>query len=312
MSVICFGEVLIDFLSDGKIPESFTKYAGGAPANVAVAISKLQGESFFCGMVGNDMFGHFLLEQLQCYGVNTQWVKVTSVAKTALAFVSLDEQGERSFSFYRPPAADLLFRNTDFNPELFKQAKVFHLCSNSLTEKSIYHASLAGVKMAKNAGLTISFDINLRLNLWPSTRYTAERIWHIIGNADIVKFAQEELEFLCNNSNKPSTLEQTIARCFEQGVKLVIVTNGAKPISVYTDNQMSEVAIIPVPASDTTAAGDSFIAGVLFDLVKREIAIDGAQLNDYLPSIAFGAQCAAITVTRFGSFTALPTAQDLN
>ena len=110
MSLVCFGEALIDFLSDGKQPESFTKYAGGAPANVSVAAAKLGLKTSFCGMLGDDMFGHFIKDELTQHGVNTQYCQFTDAAKTALAFVSLDESGERSFSFYRPPAADLLLR----------------------------------------------------------------------------------------------------------------------------------------------------------------------------------------------------------
>lgn len=134
MSLVCFGEVLIDFLSDGKQPESFTKYAGGAPANVAVAATKLGLPSSFCGMLGQDMFGEFLKKELHSLGVDTQYCQFTDKAKTALAFVSLDEQGERSFSFYRPPAADLLFRVDDFQSTMFSSHSILHVCSNSLTE----------------------------------------------------------------------------------------------------------------------------------------------------------------------------------
>ncbi|WP_462172809.1 PfkB family carbohydrate kinase [Pseudoalteromonas xiamenensis] len=123
MSLVCFGEVLIDFLSDGKTPESFTKYAGGAPANVAVAASKLGVKSAFCGMVGDDMFGHFLLDELERLGVDTQYCKMTNEAKTALAFVSLDQQGERSFSFYRPPAADSTFQIFRFRKSYVQRSR---------------------------------------------------------------------------------------------------------------------------------------------------------------------------------------------
>ena len=311
MSVISFGEVLVDFLSDGKTPESFTKYAGGAPANVAVGISKLGGESSFCGMLGNDMFGDFLHQELRDFGVNVDYCVATSVAKTALAFVSLDEQGERSFSFYRPPAADLLFKAEHFDQQMFASHSYFHFCSNSLTEKSIHQATMAGVELAKQHGLIISFDMNLRLNLWPHQRYTAERIWQCLSQSHIVKLAKEELTFLSKNSHKSISDEQTIARCLGLGVKHLIITDGDQPITIHSQDQISQIHVSPVAACDTTAAGDSFMAGVLYYLDKQ--AIDHTQLNttEIIHAVEFGAKCAAVTVTRYGSFSALPSTNDL-
>ena len=311
MSVICFGEALIDFLSNGQIPESFTKYAGGAPANVAVGISKLGSQSSFCGMLGDDMFGHFLHKELSDLGVNVDYCVSTSAAKTALAFVSLDAKGERSFSFYRPPAADLLFKDEHFDPEMFATHHYFHFCSNSLTEKSIHQTTMAGLGLAKQHGLLISFDMNLRLNLWPHQRYTAERIWQCISQSHIVKLAKEELTFLSNNSHKTISDEQTIARCLGLGVKQVIITNGDEPISIYSQNEIIQIPICPANACDTTAAGDSFMAGLLYYLDKHSINL--AQLNDenIISAAKFGAKCAAVTVTRYGSFAALPSITDI-
>ena len=125
--IVCFGEALIDFLStDGEAgaPRAFIQHAGGAPANASVAVARLGGRAQFVGMLGADMFGDFLRRSLEQAGVGIRYVRCTSEAKTALAFVSLDEQGERSFSFYRPPAADLLFRATDFDPDCFANAAI--------------------------------------------------------------------------------------------------------------------------------------------------------------------------------------------
>src|SRR6187551_798775 len=136
--ILCFGEALIDFLArpgdTPDAPRAFLQFAGGAPANVAVAVARLGGDARFVGMLGADMFGDMLAAQLRDAGVDIRHVRRTSAAKTALAFVSLDADGERSFSFYRPPAADLLFAEDDFAPRAFDEAVVFHVCSNSLTE----------------------------------------------------------------------------------------------------------------------------------------------------------------------------------
>ena len=165
------------------------------------AAAKL-GLNKLCGMLGDDMFGHFIKDELTQHGVNTQYCQFTDAAKTALAFVSLDESGERSFSFYRPPAADLLYRVDDFEHSMFSEHAIMHVCSNSLTEHNIYQTTIYGLTQAKKAGAICSFDMNLRENLWPSMRHTLDRIWHVISLSDIVKLSHEELEFLNNRSHK--------------------------------------------------------------------------------------------------------------
>ena len=169
--ILCFGEALIDFLArpgdTPDAPRAFLQYAGGAPANVAVAAARLGGDAQFVGMLGAGMFGDFLLGSLRDAGVGTAGIVRTDQAKTALAFVALDDDGERSFSFYRPPAADLLFRDEHFVPAMFDGAASFHACSNSLTEPGIAEATLAGMCRARDAGALASVDLNLRPALWP-------------------------------------------------------------------------------------------------------------------------------------------------
>ena len=157
-TIVCFGEALIDFLAapqpDPAQARMFRQFAGGAPANAAVAVARLGGACEFVGMLGEDMFGDFLLHSLREAGAGTRYVRRTDRARTALAFVSLDANGERSFSFYRPPAADLLFAESDFDPACFAEAGVFHVCSNSLTEQAIATATLAGMRHAMELMLT--------------------------------------------------------------------------------------------------------------------------------------------------------------
>ncbi len=208
MSLLAFGEALIDFLSEGGEPEKFIKFPGGAPANVAVAFSKLGGQSHFCGMLGKDMFGDYLLKSLTAEQVDTRYCKQTSKAKTGLAFVSLDDVGERSFSFYRPPAADLLFTEQDFKVEAFRQTSIFHICSNSLTEDAIYNTTLAGLKLAEIENCLRSFDINLRLNLWQDTEFTNIRIWKCIEHSDVIKLSKEEMDYLIAQDPTHSYLQE--------------------------------------------------------------------------------------------------------
>ncbi|MFI5270177.1 MAG: carbohydrate kinase, partial [Chloroflexota bacterium] len=176
--VLCFGEALMDMLAEPG--GSYGPYAGGAPANVAVALAKLGVESAFVGMLAQDAFGDLLLESLGTAGVSTAQVARTKDANTALAFVSLDAEGERRFSFYRPPAADLLFRAEHFRPTAFKGAAAFHCCSNSLTEPAIAETTLEGVRLARAAGALVSVDVNYRPGLWPTHADARPRIWSLL------------------------------------------------------------------------------------------------------------------------------------
>ncbi|MFC3032534.1 carbohydrate kinase [Pseudoalteromonas fenneropenaei] len=315
MSIVCFGEALIDFLSDGKMPESFTKYAGGAPANVAVAAAKLGVPSSFCGMLGDDMFGQFLLQELTSLGVNTQYCRFTTEAKTALAFVSLDQHGERSFSFYRPPAADLLFRAEDFAKEMFETHKVLHVCSNSLTENNIYKTTVLALQKAKEQGMLRSFDMNLRENLWQSTRHLLARVWHVMALSDIVKLSQEELTYLNHHSHTEEPEEHTIHAILGAGVKLLVITNGSQPIRYFTASLSGQVDVPKVKAVDTTAAGDAFVGGLLAKVSAHSSVFDfNASLNHRTQIEAwleFASRCGAFAVTKKGAFASLPTQQDM-
>ncbi|MDK1287976.1 carbohydrate kinase family protein [Pseudoalteromonas umbrosa] len=315
MSVICFGEALIDFLSDGGTPESFTKYAGGAPANVSVAVAKQGIDSIFCGMLGDDMFGHFLKDELSNQQVNTDFVKFTSQAKTALAFVSLDSDGDRSFSFYRPPAADLLFREEDFEENMFEQGTILHVCSNSLTEKNIYLSTVTAMERAKQHGLIKSFDMNLRENLWPSMNHCVDRIWHIMSQSDVVKLSKEELVFLNTHAHPSKDEQNTIEAILSSKVKLLVITDGANDIRYFTEQFSGYITPPNVKAVDTTAGGDAFVGGLLAELTRKlpqtpfeEIVSSEAQVLDL---VNFSAKCGAYAVTRFGSFVSLPSNHDI-
>ncbi|MDB2386315.1 carbohydrate kinase [Shewanella sp.] len=310
MSLLAFGEVLIDFLSDGKEPESFTKYPGGAPANVTVAYAKLGGDSAFCGMLGHDMFGDYLLAALNKHHVNTQYCLQTSQAKTALAFVSLDAMGERSFSFYRPPAADLLFLPSHFNPQAFIDNNLFHACSNSLTEQTIYETTLHGLSLAKKHHCLRSFDVNLRVNLWQEPQLAYQRISQCINHCDILKLSREELDFLLSQQTQQELA--WIHACFDQGVSLVVISNGHLPVHYYTPHYHGQCAIPEIDVHDTTAAGDAFVGAMLLNINQYITAGKSLQQltadNNALHSIIdFATTCGALACCQKGAFPSLPT-----
>ncbi|WP_454830832.1 carbohydrate kinase family protein [Pseudoxanthomonas wuyuanensis] len=310
-TILCFGEALIDFLAgepaDGEA-RTFRQFAGGAPANAAVAVAKLGGRCEFVGMLGEDMFGDFLLHSLHEAGAGVRYVRRTAAAKTALAFVSLDAHGERSFSFYRPPAADLLFRDADFDAGCFAAASVFHACSNSLTDTGIAAATLSGMARARAAGALVSLDLNLRPALWPDATPALPVLWRALESADLVKLAREELEYLKEGSFGD---EDIIARLL-RSARLVLVTDGAAPMRWFARGRRGELPTFKVKAVDTTAAGDAFIGGLLSQL-QRE-AVDASTFDAFLSHSAelerclrYASACGALAVTRHGAFAALPS-----
>jgi fructokinase len=314
--IACFGEALIDFLADPPGPDGaalrFARNAGGAPANVAVAVARLGGDARFVGMLSTDMFGRFLLAQLQHHGVDVAQVRETAHAPTALAFVSLDEDGERSFSFYRPPAADLLFRTGDFDPRAFASLAVFHCCSNSLTEPGIAAATLHGMALAADAGALVSFDLNLRPALWRRDADPAAAAWTALERAHLVKLSREEFEWLATGSSEDSV----IARLFAHATQALVVTDGAAPVRWRTRARHGDAPTYRIGVVDTTGAGDAFMAGLLQKLVAAGVGperIAAAFDDDAMRSgvLRHAAACGALAATRFGAFAAMPTRADV-
>src|SRR6185437_4293896 len=233
-TVYCFGEALIDFhaeaRSDCALP-AFIPHAGGAPANVAVAVARLGDASAFVGMFGQDVFGDLLLRGLADAGVDTRHTRRTDAANTALAFVTHDAQGERSFSFYRPPSADLLFRDDDFDPAIFALGNIFHAGSCSMTETASAATTLQGMTHAREAGALVSFDMNLRPALWPRGEDPAPTIWRALALADFVKLSAEELTFLAASTGSEAAVFE---RLWSASTQFVVVTDGERALRWFT------------------------------------------------------------------------------
>lgn len=319
--IVCFGEALIDLLAQqpttADTPRAFLQYAGGAPANVAVAAARLGADTHFAGMLGEDMFGDFLLESLASAGVATDCIVRTGEAKTALAFVALDAAGERSFSFYRPPAADLLFRTEHFQADCFAGTGTFHVCSNSLTEAAIAETTFDGMLRARAAGAVVSLDLNLRPALWPAGVDPTPRLWEALANADLIKLAREELEYLAHPFGGGATGQSAVLeRLFEGQARWIVVTDGAAAIRWFTRHASGQVESFRVETRDTTAAGDAFVGGLLFRMA--ELGGDGRGFAEFCrrhqaieDAIRFAAAVGALAVTREGAFAAMPSQSEV-
>ncbi|MBW4437414.1 MAG: hypothetical protein KME04_09790 [Pleurocapsa minor GSE-CHR-MK-17-07R] len=265
MGIVSFGELLIDFValeSGVTVGEAsgFVKAPGGAPANVAVAAARLGHPSAFLGAVGDDPFGHYLEGVLAETGVDTRGLRFSSAARTALAFVSLGKDGERSFSFYRNPSADMLMTPADVALDVIDAARIFHFGSITLIDEPCRSATLAAVNHAIRRGLLISYDPNLRLALWPSADAAREGMLAGLGYANFVKVSDEELEFLTGGSD-PMAL-------WRPNTRLLAVTRGADGASLYTRDVSVSLPGYAVESVDTTGAGDGFVAGVLHGLMR--------------------------------------------
>ena len=269
-AVTCFGEALIDFLNTGhqsegpiNIPD-FRQFPGGAPANVAVAIAKLGGDARFAGQVGNDTFGHFLKTSLEAYDVDTSNVALHATAKTALAFVFLDEDGERSFEFFRDNTADMLVTERDVKDRWFIGADIFHFCSNTLTAEPIANTTRVALTKAKKQGCLVSFDINLRHNLWPNGQADKSTVWNCFDLVDLIKVSKEELDYL-----EPEGEMAFVKAAIAKGVSTILITDGGNPIKVIAKGIYSEITPPKTQVVDTTAAGDAFTGGFLFALAEQ-------------------------------------------
>ncbi|KAF5749990.1 fructokinase-4 [Tripterygium wilfordii] len=306
--VVCFGEMLIDFvpttsgLSLADAP-AFKKAPGGAPANVAVGIARLGGSSAFIGKVGEDEFGYMLADILKENNVNNEGMRFDPGARTALAFVTLRSDGEREFMFYRNPSADMLLREAELDYNLIRKAKIFHYGSISLITEPCKSAHIAAAKIAKEAGVVLSYDPNLRLPLWPSAESAREGILSIWETADIIKVSEEEISFLTKGEDPYD--DAVVRKLYHPNLKLLLVTEGPDGCRYYTKGFSGRVKGLKADAVDTTGAGDAFVAGILSQLaVDLSLLQEEDRLRD---ALKFANACGALTVMERGAIPALPT-----
>lgn len=311
--VVTLGEALVDMLpgppaADAPPDEvAYYRAAGGAPANVAVGAARLGAAAGFIGALADDPFGRFLLGTLRSEGVDTHNVVVVPDARTALAFVTHSDGGERRFHFYREGAADLRLRPVDVNAAYIAGAAVLHVGSLSLTGESARSATLHAVATARRLNVPVSVDPNLRLDLWPTAATARREILALMAQATLLKLSDEELEFLTGASG-----ESAARSLFGSELELLCVTHGAHGTSYYTRTATSFETAFAVTPVDTTGAGDAFVAALL-----ATIAVAGSVHKTVDDSLALAAAIrranafAALTVTRPGATTAMPRPDEL-
>ena len=309
VDVVCLGEILVDLVPAMRgdslaTAHTLVKAAGGAPANVAVGLARLGVASAFLGTVGADGFGRFLIDTLAVEGVDVSGLRTTAKAPTALAAVSLAADGERDFVFYGHPAAHSIFAPHDIEESLVRGAKVLHVGSISLAVEPMRSATLRAIEIARESGVRVSFDPNLRLALWPDAGAAAEAMRLGLEQAEVVKIADDEVEFLANGCD----LIEGARALWHPGLRLMAVTRGRKGAIWLTAQAEGEQRGFAVKAIDTTGAGDAFTAALLAALVQDDASL--FQAGETLErAMRFAAAAGALTTTGRGAIPSLPSAE---
>ena len=313
------GEMLVDFLPDSVGPDGITRYQphpGGAVANAAVALARLGGAARFVGKVSADSFGRMLLKTLQENSVDTRSIPITAQSNTTLVLVTLQADGQREFTFYRHQTADAMLEVADLQPQIWEDAVVCHLGSVLLATEPARTATLVALKQARQHGLLVSFDVNVRPALWSTESEIRETLAQVIGHVDLLKFSAEEAHYLTTSPATPfdpadqERLSQLGQELLNRGPALVIITRGALGALLLTRQHRSEVATLPDAVIDTTGAGDAFSGAILYQLTEQgwttQTHLAKLQVQELQQLGQFANRAAGISCTRYGGIYSLP------
>ena len=309
--VVALGELLIDFAPVSRFETGYPVLAaqpGGAPGNFLAALNKFGLRTAMIGKVGDDMFGRLLLGTLQAAGIDTSGVLADPSVFTTMAFVSLDESGNRDFSFARKPGADTCLRPEDVNETLLRNTKVFHFGTLSLTDEPAAAATRKAIETAKAAGALISLDPNLRKPLWKSEEDAKSAIEWSLHQADIVKISDEEIDFLWGLS--PEEGAQKLIR--EYGVSLVYATLGPKGCHAVTASQAVTVSSPSgIHVVDTTGAGDIFGGSAMSQFLRIGKSPKDLTEEELRRIVCFACTSASLSTQKHGGIASVPEETDV-
>lgn len=305
LDVMALGEVLVDVIVSPEDSLKMNGNAGGGPANCMAAAAKFGANVGVIAKVGNDTSGRWLRDMLQKNGVNTNYLTLSDEYNTTLAMVSLDKAtGERSFSFYRRDCADVNLRWEDIPLENLKRLKIFHFGSVSMTEEPARSTTLAAAEFAKKSGVFVSFDPNLRANLWKSLDDAKKCIMTAMEYTDLVKVSDDELLFLTGTSDSDKGAEILMQ---QKNIRLLCVTSGSKGSSCYTRFHRVHCNGFPVKAVDATGAGDAFDGAMISRLLQQGCCPERLTEEELMDFALFANAAGALTTTRYGAIPAIPT-----
>lgn len=308
--IAALGESLIDFTPSGTSEAGmriFEQNPGGAPANALAVFAKFGEKVAFIGKVGNDMHGLFLKETMEKAGIDTKGMIISDKVFTTLAFVSLNEQGEREFSFARKPGADTCLMEQEVNVDIIKDSKILHIGSLSLTDEPCRSATFYALQQAKDAGKIISYDPNYRALLWESVESAIAGMRSPLDYVDVMKISDEETKLLTDIEDPEGAAKALLAK----GVSLVAVTLGKDGAYVCTKEGGAVVPGFESKVVDTTGAGDSFWGGFLYQLAKSGKRPEEVTLEEAKTFARFGNAVASLCVEKRGGIPAMPTMEQV-
>ena len=303
--VIALGELLVDFTMNSQSEQGNTLFEacpGGAPCNVLFLLNKMGKKTAFIGKVGNDQFGRMLRDTLQDVGIDTTYLYTDDVVKTTLAFVHTFPDGDRDFSFYRNPGADMMLTEVDIDEAILAQTKIFHFGTLSMTHDGVRAATKKAVTLAKEHGALISFDPNLREPLWEDLDLAKEQMEYGFNQCDILKISDNEIRFVSGKEDYDEGVQYLQQKYH---IPLILLTMGKEGSRAYYKDMCVERGGISVKTIETTGAGDTFGGSALNYLLEHDFEhLTEEQLGELL---TFANAAAAIVTTRKGAIRAMPT-----
>lgn len=309
--VVALGELLIDFTENGLSEQGnplLEANPGGAPCNVLSMLQKLGDKTAFIGKVGNDGFGHLLTKAVQEQGIDTTGLVYDNDVHTTLALVLKKENGDRDFAFYRNPGADMNLKEEEVNESLIASSSIFHFGTLSLTDESVKKATQKAVKAAKENGLTITFDPNLREPLWKSLEEAHEQVAWGLQQADVVKISDNEITWFTGMDN----YDEGIAFLQKEypNLKLICLSMGGDGSkAVYRDVHVAYPAFLQEATIETTGAGDTFCACMIHTVLENGIDhLDEEKLKEMLK---FANAAASLVTTKKGALRVMPTKEEV-
>lgn len=308
--VVALGELLIDFTPSGKSGQNnslFEANPGGAPCNVLAMLSKCKKSTSFIGKVGDDIFGHLLKKTIGELGINNKGLIMSSEVNTTLAFVQIDESGDRDFAFYRNPGADMKLTQNEVDESIIKDSKIFHFGTISMTHSEVRKATKKAVAIAKENKILISFDPNLREPLWENVDDAINQMKFGCSVCDILKIEDKELEIMTGYKNVDDGVKSLQEK---YNISLIMVTSGAEGSRAYTkDIMVSKKAFITDKTVDTTGAGDTFCGSCLAYILDNGLNNFNKEKLDKM--LTFSNAAASIVTTRKGAIKSMPEIEEV-
>ena len=310
IDVLALGELLIDFTSNGLSEQGnglFEANPGGAPCNVLAILNKLGKKTAFVGKVGNDGFGRMLKKTLEDLAINTEGLLLDDVYHTTLALVHTDENGDRDFSFYRDPGADMMLTKEEVQRDLIESSRIFHFGTLSSTHEGVREATRHAIELAKDAGCIITFDPNLRPPLWKSLDDAKAEIEYGMSKCDVLKISDNEVEFMCGTTDydKGAAMIQE-----KYHIPLILVTMGKDGSRAYYKNMRVEVApFLQENTIETTGAGDTFCASTLNYVLDH--GLNDLTEENLKELLTFANAAASLITTRKGALRVMPTREEV-